>query len=107
MMYTARRSELAAIVQWLEGSDESQWEEVTILISQTISNLQDLPRQAMAKGADSAEGPSSEPDSFSAQATAVNVAIPQLMEMLKAMHDHNRAAALEYGQGALGLLPVE
>ncbi len=108
MMYTASRSELAAIVQWLEGSDESQWEEATILISHTISSLQDLSPQARAKGgAGASEGRSSESETFSAQATAVNVSIPQLMKMLKAMHDHNRAAALEYGQGALGLLRVE
>ena len=107
MMYTASRSELAAIVQWLEGSDESQWEEVTILMSHTISSLQDLAPQARAKGAGASEGRSSESETFSVQATAVNVSIPQLMKMLKAMHDHNRAAALEYGQGAIGLLPVE
>ena len=106
-MYSATRSELAAIVQWLQGSDETQWEEVIILMSQTISDLQDLARQARAKGAGTSDGLSSESETFSAQATAVNVAMPQLMKMLQAMHYHNRETALESGETALGLLPVE
>ena len=106
MMYTTSRRELEGVLQWLRGSDESHWHAQTTLTSQTISNLQDLPRQARAT-AGMTELPSAESDSFSAKVTAVNVAMPQLMKMWEAMHNHNREAALEYGQAALELLPDE
>jgi hypothetical protein len=103
-MYTTSRRELEGIVQWLRASDESHWDDETTLLSRTVSALEDLPRQVRAKGGTS-EGRSSESETFSAQATAVNVAMPHLTKMSEAMRDHNRAAALEYGETALGLLP--
>lgn len=106
-MYTTSRRELEGVVQWLRGSDESHWHAQTTLMSQAISNLQDLARQARAKGAGMADGPSSESETYSAQTTAINVAMPELMKTWEAMHNHNRQAALEYGQAALELLADE
>jgi hypothetical protein len=106
MMYTTSRREVEGIVQWLQGNHESHWHAQTTLMSQTISNLQDLLRQARAT-AGTTERPSAESDSFCDKATAINVAMPQLMKMWEAMHNHNREGALEYGQAALELLPVE
>lgn len=107
-MTHSARAELENIVQWLQSNDESQWDEQTRLLSETISGLQDVFNQK-AQGATqttgSAERPSAESETFSPEATAINVAMRQLMKMLKAMHDHNRAGALEYGETALGLLP--
>ena len=93
--------ELKNIVRWLESSDESQWKDVTRLLSETVSKLQDLGHPPPL---DKTERPSSESEAFSPEATAINVAMPQLMKMLTAMHEHNRVNALEYGQAALGLL---
>jgi hypothetical protein len=110
MTYSSPRADLERIVQWLQSTDESHWDKQTPLLSGAISGLQKVSNQTTkAPGATltsgSTERPSSESETFSPKATAVNVAMPQLMKMLKAMHEHNRAAALEYGQAALGLLP--
>jgi len=51
------------------------------------------------------EGRSAESETFSAEATAINVAMPQLMKMWEAMHNHNRETALEHAKAALELLP--
>jgi hypothetical protein len=96
--------DLKNIAQWLRGADESQWEDVNRVLSETISELQALGHPPRS---DTKEGRSAESDSFSSQATAINVAMPEPVKTLDAMHGHNRAAALEHGQAALGLLPVE
>lgn len=109
-MLLPRRTDLTNIIEWLKGNDESRWDDQTRLLSETISELEDFPRQA-TKGHEAAPGsrgrPSAESNSYSQEATSISVAMPELMKMLKAMQDHNRAGALEYGQAALGLLPVE
>jgi hypothetical protein len=107
-MAHSARAVLENIVQWLQSNDESQWDEQTRLLSETISSLQDIfsqKAQGTTQTTGSTERPSAESETFSPEATAINVAMPQLMKMLKAMHEHNRTAALEYGQAALGLLP--
>ena len=81
----------------------------TSRLSEAISELQEVAhRTTKAHGvnAPTIERPSSESETFSPKATAINVAMPQLTKMLKAMRDHNRGDALEYGQAALELLPV-
>ena len=47
-----------------------------------------------------------EPDFFSPEANAINVARPELMNMMNAMRGRNRAAAIESGEAALALLSV-
>jgi hypothetical protein len=101
-MYSASRTNLNNVLHWLRGQDESQWEEVTQLLSETVSELQDLvhpPHREMTGG------PSSESHSFSPQATAINVAMPSLMRMLNAMRNHNKVVALEHGEAAMEFLP--
>jgi hypothetical protein len=102
MMYSANRTDLKNILQWLRGSDESQWVDQIRLLSETISQLKDLARQTTRTL--TLDRPITESERFSPEATAINVAIPQLTKMLNTMHDHNRAAALDYGQAALELL---
>jgi outer membrane biogenesis lipoprotein LolB len=97
--------DLKNTLQWLRGSDESQWNDVTRLLSETVAQLQDAVQQA--KDHKTMDRRAAESDAFSREATAINVAMPQLTKMLDAMKDHNREAALEHGQGALALLPHE
>jgi hypothetical protein len=101
-MYTVSRIDPKNILQWLRGGDESQWDERTRLLSETISKLQDLVHPPHR---DVTGGPSAESDSFSPEAAAISVATASLMKMLAAMHGHNRAKALEHGEAAMELLP--
>ena len=104
MQYPARRNELRNLLQWLrEGRDESIWEDQIHLLSETISALQDLAHPTATP--EPTNRRSAESDAFSPEATAINVATPQLMKMLDAMKVHDRKAALEYGEAAVGLLP--
>jgi hypothetical protein len=105
MMYAASLMDLKNILQWLRGYDESQWNDVNRLLSETISNLQDMVEQA--KNHVTTNRPAAESNTFSAEATAINVAMPRLMQMLGAMHIRNRELALKHGEAALALLPAE
>jgi hypothetical protein len=89
MMYSASRTDLNHIVQWLRGHDELQWQDQIRMLSDTISDLEY----------------STEPKT--PQAAAIDVAMPHLIKMLIAMNSRRRVAALEQGQAALGLLPAE
>ena len=40
MMYSASRTDLRNIAQWLRGHDDSQWENQIGLLSDTISDLE-------------------------------------------------------------------
>jgi hypothetical protein len=93
--------DLKNIIQWLRSSDDSQWYDVTRLLSETVTDLESMVHPPHVDTG----GPSSESETFSPKASAINVAIPQLTKMVKALHEHRRAAALEYGQAALRLLP--
>jgi len=88
-MYSASRTDLDSIVQWLRGHDDSQWQDQIRLLSDTISDLEDTT------------------ESKTRQAAAIDVAMPHLITMLTAMNGRKRVAALEEGQAALGLLPEE
>jgi hypothetical protein len=103
MPYPASRNDLKKFLQWLRGWEESGWEDQIRLLSETISALQDLAHPTA--NPEPINRRSAESDSFSREATAINVATPQLMKMLGAMKDHDRTAALEYGEAAVGLLP--
>ena len=103
MMYPVRRDDLKSVLEWLQGNDESQWKYQTSLLSDTIADLQRMARPI--RRPDKTGGRSVESNFFSSEATAINVAMPLLKNMLSAMHHQNRAAAIESGEAALGLLP--
>jgi len=106
MQYPVSRNELRNLLQWLrEGREESSWEDQIRLLSETIANLQDLAHPTA--NPEPTNRRSAESDSFSPYATAINVAVPQLMKMLDAMKAHDRTPALEYGEAAVGLLPED
>jgi hypothetical protein len=103
-MYAASLMDLKKIFQWLRGNDESQWTDTTRLLSETIANLQDIVQQA--RDHKTTGRPAAESNTFSAEANAINVAMPQLMQMLGAMHIRSRELAIKHGEAALDLLPV-
>jgi hypothetical protein len=103
MMYSTSWTDIKNIVQWLRSGDESHWEEKIRSLLETVSELKELGHPPPHES----PGPSAESKVFSPEANAINVAMPQLIKMLEAMRDHNREAALEHGQTALGLLPDE
>jgi plasmid stabilization system protein ParE len=105
MMYSAHRADLEKIFHWLQSNDESQWDEQTRLLSETVSTLQDVAHP-QTKSHEPADRPASESARFSAEANAINVALPEMMQMLGAMHIRNRELAIKHGEAALGLLPV-
>jgi hypothetical protein len=93
MMYSASREDLKTVLEWLHGSDESQWQYQTTLLSDMISDLQRMARRSM------------ESDVVPPGAGEINTALPHLTKMLIAMHNRNRAAAIESGEAALAVLP--
>jgi plasmid stabilization system protein ParE len=109
MTFSTLRADIERIVRWLRSNDETDWDEQTRSLSQTIADLQELPRTGMgvAETIGSKERRSAEAESFSPEATAIHVAMPQLVQMLGAMHIRNRELAVKHGEEALGLLPEE
>jgi hypothetical protein len=103
MMYAASWTDLHNIVQWLRGRDESQWEEQTKLLSDTMVILSELSRPIPRL--DSSPNPTSELYAFPALPADINDAMPYLRAMLSAMYWRSREDAIEYGEAALALLP--
>ena len=93
MMYSASREDLKTVLDWLRGSDESQWQYQTTLLSDMISDLQRMARRSMQS------------DSAPRGADEITTALPHLTKMLGAMHNRNKSAAIECGEAALALLP--
>jgi hypothetical protein len=102
-MYSANRADLENIIKWLRGNDDLKWEDQTALLAQTISDLEDMARPKTRP--DKTGGRSSESDSFSREATSINAAMLDLIEMSMAMELGNREEAIESGKAALALLP--
>src|SRR5579864_4979338 len=103
MMYSASREDLKTVLEWLRGSDESQWKYQTTLLSDMISDLQRMaPRVHRPEKSGSR---SMESNFVPPGANEINTAIPHLRKMLQAMHSRNRDVAIESGEAALALLP--
>jgi hypothetical protein len=98
MMYSGNRTDVKNIVQWLRGVDESKWEAQTRLLFEIIAVLREMSDPIIRRD---------KPDLLPPRAVGINAAMPYLRGMLAAMFGHNRQDALEYGQAALALLPVE
>ena len=96
IIYSASWTDLKNIVQWLRGRDESQWEEQTKVLSDTIAIFEELsgPIDGPIPGTDG------EPE-----AAGIASAMPCLQGMLAAMHGRRRQVAFDYGNEALKLLP--
>ena len=92
-MYSASREDLQTVLDWLRGSDESQWRYQTTLLSDMISDLQRMARRSM------------ESDFVPRGADEIKTAVPHLRKMLGAMRSENRTAAIKSGEAALALLP--
>jgi hypothetical protein len=98
MTYSASRTDVKNILQWLRSRDESQWEEQTKLLFETMTVLSELSLPITRRD---------KPDLLPPGAAGINNGMPYLRGMLAAMFGHNRKDALEYGETALGVLPVE
>jgi hypothetical protein len=102
-MYPASRSDLKNIVRWLGGRDESQWEEQTRVLSDTIAILKELsrPMPRLDRQPSQHRGP----DLLLPGTARINDAMPYLRGMLTAMRGRSRQDALDYGEAAFALLP--
>jgi hypothetical protein len=103
LMYSASIADLENITQWLRGSDDLQWEDQTALLAQTISDLEDMAQPKTRR--DKTGSRSAESDLLTPEATAINAAMLDLIEMSMAMELGNRKDAIESGEAALALLP--
>jgi hypothetical protein len=103
--YSTSRADVKNVLQWLRSNDESQsqWEDQTGLLSQAVSDLENIA-QARTRP-DKTGSPSAESDFFSSEANAIKVAMLDLIEMSMAMELGNREEAIESGEAALALLP--
>ena len=102
-MYSASRENIKAVLEWLRSNDELHWEDQTALLSQTVDDLEKLAQARTPH--DKTGGRSAESDSFSREATAINAAMFDLIEMSLAMELGNRAEAIKSAEAALALLP--
>ncbi len=107
MIYSASCIDLKNIVQWLRGRDESQWEEQTKVLSDTIATFEELscPIPGPISCLDGPPNPSGESELLPTEAAGIDGAMPHLQGMLAAMHGHRRQDALDCGNQALELLP--
>jgi hypothetical protein len=102
MSYSASRADVKKVIQWLRSDDESQWEDQTSLLYNTISELDRMARPL--RRPDETGSGSVESNVFSSEANVIGAAIPELRKMLSAMHSRNRDVAIESGEAALALL---
>lgn len=105
MIYSASRTDLKNILEWLRGDDDSEWEHQSRLLAATIAVLKEISRPVARQGETGSR--SREPDLLPPGAAEINAAMPYLRGMLAAMNRHRRGYALEYGEAALELLPKE
>jgi hypothetical protein len=92
LMYSASIADLENITQWLRGSDDLQWEDQTALLARTISDLEDMAQTKARRGKTGSR--SAESDFLTSEATAINAAMLDLIEMSMAMELGNRADAI-------------
>ncbi len=89
---------LKSILEWLDGTDEDGWDRQIDLGEECRSDMERNARPIYA-GRRRNQGPQRNPD-----AQKLNRAIPHVRAMIVAMHNRNRAAALEHGRVALAAM---
>lgn len=100
-MYADAKNSLKSIVEWLDGTDEAEWEHQVDLGEQARSDMERMARPIYsgARKGSHAFGPERNPD-----AGKLNRATPHVRAMLTAMRSRNRTAALEHGRAALTVM---
>lgn len=90
-MYSGIKADIERVYQWLQGTDETQWEAQTTVLSDAISDagLMFMPDKT---GTRRQEPPGT---------SQISTALPHLRAMFRAVQHRNRAAALESGRGGL------
>ena len=97
-MESDAKTSLKTILDWLAGSDHAEWERQIELAEGCRSEMERSARPIYRRGRSGAEK--------SQDAGKLNRAIPHARTMLTAMRNRNRnrAAALEHGRAALGVM---
>jgi hypothetical protein len=102
MHLQATISQIESVVQWLQGTDETQWQDQFDLIQESTSELGrmsgPLPGQSKT-GTRSVQRPVYAPGS-----EGMRAAIPHLQDMLVRIRSRDRAGAIESGLAALASL---
>lgn len=100
-MYADAKESLKNILQWLEKTDDSGWENQIERAEECRSDMERMARpdyhRGHGKGA--MQGPQRDPN-----APRLNHAIPHVRAMLSAMRSHNRTVASEHGKLALAAM---
>ncbi len=101
-MYSASRTNIKNVVEWLRGTDETRWEQQTRLLFEAITELGEMsrlipPRRFLSRGV--------QPELVLSKKFGITDGMPYLRGMLSSMFAHNRRDALEYGETALEFLP--
>lgn len=102
MLYDGTKDLLKNIVEWLEGSDESDWEGRTAFAVQCISDMR-LMAQPLRRN-DKPVSFAEEMPVESPVAGKLSKAIPHAKAMLRSMRSRNRAAALQSGKATLAAM---
>ena len=102
MIHLAASEVIKSILDWLQGNDDSNWRDKTMLLSETISELRQISRPIQPRVKTGSR--SVEPHVISPQAMRINTVLPHLYKMTYAMQRRNRTAAIEYGKLALEVL---
>lgn len=101
-MYDDSKTSLKNILEWLDGTDETEWDRQIQLGEECRSDMERMARpiytgaKARSHGA---LGPERGPN-----AGKLDRAIPHVRAMLHAMQNRNRAAAVEHGKAAIAVM---
>ena len=87
------QSELKSILQWLEGTDETQWASKIALAENCLATMRQ--RAKPVKDPSKPGCRSAQPVVVNPDAAKLNKAIPHVETMVYAMHGRDRAKALE------------
>jgi hypothetical protein len=101
-MYAGIKADIERVFHWLQGTDETQWEAQSALLSDAISDAR-LMAFPLTR-ADKTGIRSQEPPAVLPGTSEISTALPHLREMFRAVQHRNRAAALESGRAALSSL---
>jgi hypothetical protein len=102
LTFSSTKSTFESVFQWLNGTDETQWQDQIGLLRQTIPEFKRMsaPLKSEDKGGSrNAQMPIHDPDF-----QKMKEAIPHLERMLYEMRGHKRMEAIEHGTEALRVL---
>ena len=102
MFFTTTKSQIHSVLQWLQGTDETQWQDQTDLLQESLSELHRIANPQPERSKPTSRGaqtPAGGPESEKARK-----AIPYVRQTLYEMGRRDRAKAVEACSAAVAAL---